>query len=208
MSRTKRIIVAAVAVFLSPIAANAVPIVDQEHFASTTGSGGLISNNIDFGRAQTFTVGLAGLFDSIDVRLLGGGVTEARILATTGGVPIGGVGGSTVLASSSLVSMVGNLFSFDFSASNLAVNVGDILAIELIGGGTWSGTPTGSYAGGSDNFFNSGYTNTWTSNLSWDMDFRTYVDVPTGVPEPGTLALLSMGLLGMSAARRKKRSQT
>lgn len=208
MSRTRRTFLAVAAVLLSPIAANAVPILDQDNFASNGGGGGLVSNTSNFGRAQTFTVGLAGLFDSLDVRLLGGSVTQARILATTNGTPIGGAGGSTVLATTSLVSSVGNILSFDFSASGLAVNVGDAFAIELIGSGTWSGSPRGTYAGGTAYFFNSdSRIYNWRASESWDWDFRTYVDVPASVPEPGTLALLGIGLLGMCAARRKSRSQ-
>ncbi|MEQ8206647.1 MAG: PEP-CTERM sorting domain-containing protein [Woeseia sp.] len=209
MSRIRKTIIAVTAVLLSPLAANALPIVDQENFSTDARATFIVSNNTNFGRAQTFTVGLAGLFDSIDVQLSAlSTLTEARILATSGGVPIGGPGGSTVLASSSLISSVGDLFSVDFSAFGLAVNVGDVLAIELIGDAAWLGSASNPYAGGGDNYFNANFgAPNWTANGNSDTNFRTYVDVPTGVPEPGTLALFGIGLLGMSVSRRKKSSK-
>jgi hypothetical protein len=56
------------------------------------------------------------------------------------------------------------------------------------------------------NFLN---PNGWLGS-PWDWTFNdgitaTYVDNPTSVPEPGTLALLGIGLLGMAASRRRKK---
>lgn len=206
MKTIKSALFALLTVLMIPMAANAVPIVDQEHFVTSTNGFGNLSNGTTFGRAQTFTVGLAGIFDSIDVQVRSGGATQARIIATAGGAPIGGSGGSTVLATSSSVTNAGDVYTFDFSPSGLAVTVGQILAIELFGQGQWSGvtaTGGGSYAGGSDYFFNTNFaTPNWTINPNFDWNFRTYVDVS----EPGIVALVLIGLLGMSLARRRNRT--
>ena len=124
-----------------PLVANAVPVLDQDNFVAPANSLGGLSRDTTtaLGRAQTFTVGIAGLIGSLDVQLLSGSATLARIVATAGGAPIGGSGGSTVAATSSSVSSIGNVFTFDFSAAGLAVNVGDIFAIELFGDGFCGG---------------------------------------------------------------------
>ena len=182
--------------------AGAVLIVDQENFGGNNTSGSLSNSLSTFGRAQTFTVGVAGIFDSIDVQLRGG-ATSARVIATAAGAPIGGSAGSTVLANSSGVSNVGDIYTFDLSAAGLAVNVGDILAIELFGTGPWVGTSSNPYAGGADYFFNNVSFPNWTIQPDVDLNFRTYVDV-VGVPEPTTLALFGLGVLGLRFNSRKR----
>ncbi len=204
MPMTKSAFLALLAVLLIPLTADAVPIVDQEHFVAHPNATGGLSGIPTFGRAQTFTVGLTGLFHSLDVQL-DGGATQARILATSAGAPIGGVGGSTVLAVTHAVSNVGDVFTFDFSASRLAVDPGDVLAIELIGDGAWWGVNViggGSYSAGSDYFFNTIIdVDTWSINQNLDWNFRTYIQVS----EPPAAALLGLGILAFGFARRRSR---
>lgn len=131
-----------------------VVLVDQDHLSGTgsLGSGGL-SNGSDFGRSQTFTVGLAGVLDSVEVDIANEVPTLIQILDTSGGTPIGGASGSVILASSSSVTSAGDVHTFDLSSSGLVVNVGDVLAIEVFGTGAWRHHSGGaSYAGGNDFF--------------------------------------------------------
>ena len=199
----------AVAGVLAAIAsgsARAAVLLDQVS-AGTFNSVAGLSNGSTFGRSQTFTVGLAGILDSVEVSFFppSGAPTTLRILATSGGVPIGGAAGSTVLATSTLVTGVGGVFTFDLSPSALAVAVGDVLAIEPFGSGSWLGTSTNPYAPGSDHFFSAPSPNTWTVNSGSDNFFRTFVQVAQ-VPEPASLTLFAAGLaaLGLIGWRRRR----
>lgn len=191
--------------------ARATVMLDQAHtgpFSATS----FVGNGSSFGNAQTFTVGLAGILDSVEVPVLGGSPTTLRILATAGGVPIGGAAGSTVLATSSSVTSVANLYTFDLSAAALAVAVGDVLAIELIGTGFWELSFGNAYAAGERYVFDTGVfspvpVNNWTVVPGQDSLFRTFVEVAM-IPEPSALALFAAGLAGLGfAARRSKRAQ-
>lgn len=184
-------------------AASAIVVLDQDHIVSGGNTFSSLSE-AGFGRAQTFTVGVAGTLDSIDVDILSlGGSPLMRILGTTGGVPDGGAAGSTVLASSSSFLSIGNIHTFDFSGDNLLVDIGDIFAIEVIGSGQWRGIggDGSSYPDGSDFFFNTTFASieNWTASGGFDNSFRTFVDtgaVAVAVPEPSTAAL---GIAGLGA---------
>ena len=180
--------------------------------------------------AQTFTVGTGGILSAVDLGLTAGPDADLlspasrllnfAIMSTSGGVP------SSVLFSTTIDSGLLPTLPFfvavpattvDVSSAAISVNAGDVLAIRLFGGGAnpndwtiWATNDTGAlpdaYTGGSP-FQNIGV---WQQLAFRDLSFRTYVDqasTPTA-PEPTSLALMSLGGLGMLGGWYRKRRQT
>lgn len=174
--------------------ASAMIVQDQSYSDTSNTTASFSLADMTFGRAQVFTVGVAGILDAVVITAGSPGIafSEMRILATSGGVPIGGSGGSTVIANSTSFTESGNDYTFDFSAAALAIDIGDQFAIEVFapGGSSWIGHNPNTYAGGSSYFFNSPFgINNWSFDSSGYF-FTTYVDV---VAEPATWVLLCLG---------------
>lgn len=191
--------------FCQPVIASLI--LDQEHWTEDVSAWARISDGATFGRSQTFTVGLGGFLGSVDVQhTQTGEFTMARILATSDGTPIGGSNGSVVLATSSIVNKVGDVFTFDFSENFLPVSAGDVLALELFGipNASWvgrnipAGTGSAGYAGGDSFFFNTRFGIPDWEPGSFDQNFRTYI-----IPAPVSLALFVLGLALVVVQRRQ-----
>jgi len=177
---------------------------------------------------QTFTVGLAGTLEKVDLNMVfdtslpkNDGSVVVEIRSTSGGVPsFTNVLASTSTATSNLNQVFDPLFpshlkwvTFDFSAAAIAVSVGDVLAVSVravadadgVAGFIVGSTSTSvdKYAGG-NRFHVSGAK--MISSAKNDLVFRTYVNVPaTVVPLPAS-AWIGFGLLGaLGAVRRVRR---
>ena len=205
---------------VSAASANMV-VPDQSYFPDTTG--GFISfaypDSSAAGIAQTFTVGQTGTLAGVEIHLANTKVpTELLILQTSGGVPIGGLSGTVVLASTSSSTFVSDGFAtdpddqvryFDFSAAGLSVNVGDLLAFQAISDSANGFVPVyGNNPNHTAETYDGGHAFSFAgpSNPDWvtypvdgDFRFRTYVSVP----EPMSAALLMLGGLMLTARRRR-----
>jgi len=204
----------------------AVPILDQSFDAS----GGTFSQAVYSGQslAQTFTVGQDGYLDTVGLMLNRQSATTSgdftlNIFSTTASGP--DESGSLFFSQTySVFDLPGtgpflNSFTdFDTSSANIAVSVGEVLAISVTHQGgndnwlTWDASSDG-YSGG-DGFYQNGLThNLWASDSQNEVDrgFRTFVDTSrmvavSEVPEPSAFSLFGLSLVGLYFIRRRNRS--
>ena len=150
--------------------ASADPVLDQEYFDGTAAIVG--GGN----KGQTFTVGVLGVLDAIEIEVqsLTGASLEIRELV--GGVPVGTTLGAFPLADVPVTAS--EIVTVDVSAMGLEINPGDQFAWVIVGGAIVGGAglrfgqpPDPDYAGG-QGFILVDLTNLL---LGGDFHFRTFV---------------------------------
>ncbi len=173
--------------------------------------------------AQTFTVGVAGTLDHVDVLMhessTGSGDLAIDIRPTSGGVPV--ENNALVLASGSIASASFPQFppdqsfawvSLDVSAANIYVMPGEVLAISMTpassdGAFGWAGSSFSGYVRGQT--FAREPASSWEVNPPSDLipgftyGFKTYVNTP----EPSTIvsgAIAGLCVLAGTLARRRR----
>ena len=179
-------------------------------------------------RAQTFTVGIAGLLAEIDLNLRrrDGDVTSDLLFdirPTVSGVPVEEESAAlaTITLPAQSVPLIPTWITFDVSPFDIEVEVDDVLAIVLrdpegdgVGGGTYRWRVLGLPDGEENLFYPAGRLFcrlgnlcapvTWLAQPELDANFRTWV----ALPEPGDLARSAAGLLtlaGLAHCRRGRR---
>jgi hypothetical protein len=189
-----------------PMNVLASPILDQTSLPAsinvTSDFGGLVQE------AQTFRVGITGTLVELDVMGSGSDSFLLDIRGQTASHPDNAV----VLETVNVGGFAGG-GAFTAIALNLPVTLNELLSFVFYDGGgdhnhRASGSTNSSYGdGGLWTFGNPPFgldgPGTWypngATNQNLDLIFRTFVDVPEPVPEPGTLGLLALGLSSLLA---------
>jgi hypothetical protein len=162
---------------------------------------------------ETFTVGVAGELAQVDVYLARFPFTTDnlvfRIWNTSGGLPSTQLGTDLSLTPAAVSTTAAEFESFDVSAFDVNVGVGEVLAFSITSTGSTSYilpySETSLYAGGMPVRKVANVPPTpWEANpgVTRDYGFRTFVDV---VPEPGAAAMLAVGGLAASLPTRLRR---
>jgi hypothetical protein len=191
------------------------PVIDQEYDSIGAGSSSSAAIDSTTERAQTFTVGVAGVLDSIGLQVVREDASTSSdllfdIRETSAGVPIESnaitLTSLTIPASEVPLALgAGEFFSVDVISSGIAVNPGEVLAVVLsapdattaLNRYQWFNGPNPDDYPDGDPYSRS--TGTWTLESS-DGGIQTLIVIPE--PSSPLSLLAGVGIL-LALARRR-----
>jgi hypothetical protein len=188
--RRALVVAAALLVFAARVEAAPIMVVDQENSLVT----GVVVNSTGFG--QSFTPTLAAV-DAFEVSIATTGSSSDIRLDLFVGAGFGG----TLLGSSATLTITNTAFAtvhFDLGATLTPAQI-YTLRMTLTGGDTYTGQLSNGgnpYPGGT------AFASSGLALPTIDLVFREGL---SAIAEPATLPLLGAGLLGLGAARRRRR---
>ncbi len=181
-------------------AAFGVPTLDQYQ----DNQGGMTAPTSSWKMGQTFTAGITGTLDHLEIGFTSTGATTWEIWDTTGGMPGGTILGSVTIPDD--MSLGWN--NIDLSSEAISINAGSMYTIVTYfspGGyeALYSEFDPDSYSAGQLLIdFGSGWE-VFSTFGGGDLQFRTYVE-PSTIPVPGTILLASFGTALVGLLRKRQ----
>ena len=213
-------ILAVTMTMMAAVSAHAAVVLDQQHNFASAVADSTNGNISELG--QTFTVGVTGTLDHIDVlmfRLLDifdpTGDPRLNLYNTAAGVPTGAALATSLVPEAQVPVNAAGFVTFDLSAAGISVVAGDVLAfgISTLSDPQPYFLPNDVDTGAVDDYGTGAAFRRFINPVtawqplapSQDHGFRTFVNA---VPEPSAFVLASIALFGVArlVPRRKRES--